>query len=331
MQLGSIVYSSPNASAFVPGSSAAVNGLSINGTGQVVLGNDVGVPAPAVLLSNRQVPLGGFNILWSGQTTLPAFTFKQSTSPNLVPVITFQNNVGTEISRLTIPDNQTMCLGAGAGGNLTGNNIGIFIGNTAGGGITSGQSDIAIGPGAMQGNGGLTNFGIGIGQDCFDRNGAAISDHVINIGHNSISGGAGKTVGTNFINIGNRNSSGANADIIGAEVTVIGHRSNVGGSLTNTIVLANFNNGVSLLTLSNVIVIGTSIQNILIGQTVAAWADNGNRLQVSGKMNTGGAAPLTLGAGAMDFGKIVTAASVLNATKYWEISVDGVLVKVCIN
>jgi hypothetical protein len=78
-------------------------------------------------------------------------------------------------------------------------------------------------------------------------------------------------------------------------------------------------------------IIGDNTKNILLGQTIGAWADNGNRLQITGKLNTGGAAPLTLGAGNMDFGKVVTAASALNATKYLEMSVDGVLVKVCIN
>lgn len=84
------------------------------------------------------------------------------------------------------------------------------------------------------------------------------------------------------------------------------------------------------VSVSNIIGLGRADQNIIIGVTAPA-ADNGNRVQISGKLNTGGAAPLTLGAGNMDFGKIVTAASVLNATKYWEVVVDGVLVKVCIN
>jgi hypothetical protein len=49
---------------------------------------------------------------------------------------------------------------------------------------------------------------------------------------------------------------------------------------------------VNLLTLSNVVVIAKSDQNVLIGQVVAAWTDNGNRLQVNGNgFFAGGLAP----------------------------------------
>lgn len=81
---------------------------------------------------------------------------------------------------------------------------------------------------------------------------------------------------------------------------------------------------------SNTIAFGRADQNVIIGSTVTAAAPT-NKLKVVGNFATQGAAPLTLGAGNMDFGKVVTAASALNATKYLEMSVDGVLVKVCIN
>jgi hypothetical protein len=44
---------------------SAVNGLSVNGAGQIVLGNDAG-GISATLLNNREIPTAGFNTLFSG-------------------------------------------------------------------------------------------------------------------------------------------------------------------------------------------------------------------------------------------------------------------------
>lgn len=82
--------------------------------------------------------------------------------------------------------------------------------------------------------------------------------------------------------------------------------------------------------IANIVNLGRADQNTIVGATVTP-ADNGARLQIQGDMTTSGAAPLTLGASKMRFGKIVAAASVLNAAQYWEVVVDGVLIKVCIN
>jgi hypothetical protein len=278
---------------------AANDGLSTDAATSKIaqLGQTVGRALdPAKLLEVREIPLNGFSILLNGVTAAnAALIIKQLVSLTNSPQLIFQNAAGTEISRICFPDNQGILIGAlaGAANNASGKTV-VLIGNSAGHDLTTSNIIIAIGSGALQGSGAINpNSIIGIGQDCIDRSGGAIADHIINLGHNSLSSGNPVfTLGTNIINIGNRNGSGANAGSIGAEVTVIGHRSNVGGGLTNTIVIANFNNGVNLLTLSNVVVIAKSDQNVLIGQVVAAWTDNGNRLQVNGNgFFAGGLAP----------------------------------------
>lgn len=338
---GNISYAGNNAAPGIGGGpiTNAANGLTLSTTlpATVVLGQDVGQAGnPGILLSNREIPSGGFNLLISGQTGLPAITFKQNTSPNLIPQLLFTNNVGTETGRLGFPDVRNIFVGPNAGfaASAGGTNGKILIGNSAGHDLTTNDTIIAIGSGALQGTGASPVFSdvIAIGNDVFDRNGATITGNNMIIGNNSCSGGAALAFGGQNLFLGNHNSQAGlgGASIIGSTNIVVGMNNQV-GNISNTIILATFNNGVSLMSLSNVVILGTNTQNVLIGQTVAAWADNGNKLQISGKLNTAGVAPLTLGAGAMDFGKIVTAASALNATKYWEVLVDGVLVKVCIN
>lgn len=55
----------PSGSPFTAGS--AINGLSVNAAGKIVLGNDTG-GTTAKLLSAREVPMNGFNLMLSGAT-----------------------------------------------------------------------------------------------------------------------------------------------------------------------------------------------------------------------------------------------------------------------
>lgn len=260
----------------------ANNGLSIStvSPGVVVLGQNVGQAGnPAILLSTREIPLGGFSLAFKQPGTLP--------TANLIPVFLFTDNAGTEMSRITIPGNQSFLAGKNAGAQLTGDTTNIGIGNSVFQGITTGASNIGIGSGAMQGNTGINpNFCIGIGQDVLDKSGAAIGDRNIVIGHNSISSNAASPFGTYNIIIGMQISGGsATAGPVLDNNIIIGSRSNIGGSITNSIVLAAFNNAGSLYTLSNTICLGTSTQNLLIGQAVTFWTDNGSRVQISGSIS----------------------------------------------
>jgi hypothetical protein len=278
---------------------AANDGLSTDAATSKIaqLGQTVGRAGdPAKLLEVREIPLNSFSVLIDGITAAnAALILKQLASATNAPQLLFWDASNNEISRICFPDNQGILIGANAGfsNNATGRTQ-ILIGNTAGGNLSTANIIILIGSGALQGTAGNSNPNsvIGIGQDCFDRPLATLADHLINLGHNSISGGSGKNVGTNFINIGNRNSAGANSDTIGAEVTIIGHRVNVGGGLTNTNVIGNLNNGVNLITLSNIFLFGLPTQNFLFGFAALGLADNGNRMQVNGNIfAAGGLAP----------------------------------------
>lgn len=328
MQLGSVVYNFNNAAALGP--NALNNGLSVTG-GIGMLGGPLGAATAANLLNNREIPFNTFSLELSGiaNPSGNSLIIKNFDAVSISPQITFQGSGGAAIGLIRFdPTAQgTMFIGVGAGVGVTGvRNIG--LGRSTLAGTTTGTRNIAIGDGALQFASGTQNNCIGIGADVMDTNGAALGDFNICIGQNSLDNGL--AVGTANIVIGSsvNNSIGG---VIGNNNISIGNSIGLTGGLSNTMIFSCGGTGASSLGLSNVIVLGNNTQNILIGQVNGAFADNGNRLQISGKLNTGGAAPLTLGAGAADFGKVVTAASVLNATKYWEVSIDGVLLKVCIN
>lgn len=60
---GSLGYAQRNKAATGPTFAGAENGLSVNGEDKVVLGNDDDdVTEPAVLLSDREIPMAGFQI-----------------------------------------------------------------------------------------------------------------------------------------------------------------------------------------------------------------------------------------------------------------------------
>ena len=192
-----------------------------------------------------------------------------------------------------------------------GSSFNVFIGSAAGG--VSGPAQVS------------TNNTF-VGAIIFELSPTYGTGNIV-MGYNAYSA-AGSAIGNNNIMIGQSQS------VTGAAITnnntFIGPSINASTApVSHSIVIVNNAAGYNIR-IPNVVVLGDSTQNTIIGSATNP-TDNGNRLQVRGKITTGGAAPLTLGAGAMDFGKVVTAASVLNATQYLEISVDGALVKVCIN
>lgn len=279
---------------------AANDGLSTDAaTAKIAqLGQTVGRAGnPAKLLETREIPLNGFSVLLSGITAAnAALLLRQLASGVNDPQIIFQNAAAAEIGRITFIDGLSFFIGPNAGANAVagGTNGKILIGNSAGHDLVNADTIIAIGSGAFQGTGALVqpNDIIAIGNDVLDRNGGAIGDHNVVIGNNSFSGGAAPAMGTNNLLIGSRNSSGAaNSSTIGNNNILLGMQTDI-GNISNSIVIGTFINGINLMSLSNVVVLGKSDQNTLIGQVVAAWSDNGNRLQVNGNgFFAGGLAP----------------------------------------
>jgi hypothetical protein len=283
---GGISYNTP---ANTAGANLANNGLSVSG-GKVQLGGLSGSAAAATLLNNREIPLNGFSLLFSGiGTANAALILRQSVSLTLTPQIRFQDAGGTEIGYIALPDNLMIAIGSNAGAGYTtkGANGSVLIGIQAGHDITTPNAVIAIGSGAVQGTGAVAlSFVIGIGNDVLDRNGASIGQRVIVIGDNSAAGGAGKTIGNNVTIVGSSSCGpGTNSDSIGNFVSIFGSTTNVGGSLTNSTIIGCLQNGSTFFTLSNCILLGNSTQNTLIGQANGAWSDNGSRLQITGSIS----------------------------------------------
>lgn len=200
-------------------------------------------------------------------------------------------------------------IGHGAGFQITTGGNNVWVGTSTNAPYTSSTNNVNIGAaaGLSTGSGAFTcNGTIIIGALAHQTN-SSYGDNNVIVGYNI--NNSGKPITTGNVLLGANITTTAGALPI-SNLTVIGQ-----GIACN---------------IPNVAVLGRADQNIILGTTVSP-ADNGNRLQVLGRMTTGGAAPLTAGAGAMDFGKVVAAASVLNAAQYLEMVVDGVLVKVCIN
>jgi hypothetical protein len=388
MQLGSIVYSSLGQSGGINVPPFANNGLSIT-AGVVQLGGLLGSAAPAVLLNNREIPMAGFALRFSGiaagninpgivlQASATKFATPFPAAPT--PFIFVLDSAGAELGKIDFlglnlnigkstgwsatsatGTERNTSIGQGANfGSTTGTRITVVGANALNQNSTgsfhtavgtealfnqlSGDSNTAIGYQSMfQTQTGQRNTSVGVfsGAGAYLNStdsvyvgyfagarttiAAAALNQVVIIGAQSF--GLNAPGGSNMVAIGFNiypaaELGGTNCIFIGANIT------NGGAvAITNSTAIGQ---GLDIR-ISNIVGLGRTDQNVIIGLAAAA-VDSGNRLQVNGKLNTGGAAPLTLGAGAMDFGKVVTAASALNATKYLEMSVDGVLVKVCIN
>ena len=267
--------------------------------------------------------------LTSSQLVLTSPT--ASYPPGGTPFIVLNNNDGTQLATLLAYNNggagESYILSSNGGRNLTGrNNIvmgggamfnattaqdSIVIGAGAGVDIITGQKNVVIGGDSLNSGtvGNVGSFNTVIGSNNFDNPASSMlsANTILGAFNEGSTGG----LGNNNIMIGCSNFMGS-----------------VGNTITNsTLIGQNIVNA----TLSNVILLGSD-QNVLIKVgTAGTMVDSGNALQVGGKLNTAGAAPLTAGFGAWDFGKVKVATSTLSTTHYLEVSVDGVLYKVCIN
>jgi hypothetical protein len=260
--------------------------------------------------------------------------------------------------------NRNTAVGFAALGGATTSSFNVAVGQEALSSLTTAAGgNVAVGQNALL-NITTGSFNIGIGIDAGDVLGTASSNNTmiggttggatgaaLNVNNNTFVGcfifetspsyGNGNTIiGTNNF-VASGQTIGSTNIVMGlANVSTLGAIGNnniiIGNGVSfSTIVVTNsivLNTGVAAfnLAISNVVCIGSNTQNTLIGPATGP-ADNGSRLQINGTVRTGGAAPLTLGSGSWDMGNVVAAASVLNAAKYLEVSVGGVLVKVCIN
>jgi hypothetical protein len=282
MQLSNIVYSGVATSL---GAGAANNGLSVNG-GIVQLGGPLGAASAAQLLNNREIPLNGFGISMTGLGLAVGahliFQYAATAINSTEPQITMLNHLGVQIGALRIGEsNDSVYLGNNAGSGNTGI-INVFVGGGAGAGQLTATRCIFIGGGAGQGNVDGMNNCIAIGNDAMDRSGSAVGLANIIIGQNAVTGNF--TLGNTNIIIGSSACQNPNTANIGNFNLVIGNGVNL-GAVSNTAIIGVVNTGASLLGLSNVFVIGDNTKNILLGQTIGAWADSGDRLQVTGNIN----------------------------------------------
>jgi hypothetical protein len=135
MQLGSVVYSSNPPMGSSGPFSGAINGVSQNPAGKVVLGNDAGGTL-ATLVSNREIPMAGFSILFSGSgnTAAGVVTIKEDALiAGNTPDLLVKHSDNTEAGRIRFL------------GNVGGDAGSIFMGRLAGDGDTIAGSSMYFG------------------------------------------------------------------------------------------------------------------------------------------------------------------------------------------
>lgn len=161
------------------------------------------------------------------------------------------------------------------------------------------------------------------------------SDAII-IGNTAV-GNVSATHGTGNIVLGNSacaNSTLGNYNIImgyfahsssttlGDNNISLGNNSSFGASVANTTLI-----GYAMSTsASNICAIGRADQNVIIGQTTGI-TDGGAKLQIAGDVST---ADPGAGIGKWKLGTVVTASSTLDTTRYVQISIGGVVVKLAV-
>lgn len=252
---------------------------------------------------------------------------------------------------------KNVVIGSIAGGTFVDVDRSVFIGQAAGFGIQHGTGNVVIGQDTLDNLATTANGMVVIGAHIMPNNDGSLLDGSVLIGPDMfglvasgfdviIGGDIFTTVGASVVSnqnvimgvkscevtlsVGTNNAFvGYGIDIastaVGGGNVVLGANASVGNNNNVTII----GQGISS-PISNIAILGRLDQNVIVGITSGA-TDNGAKLQIHGDIITDGSAPLTAGAGKMKFGKVVTAASALNATKYLEVTVDGVLVKICIN
>jgi hypothetical protein len=155
---GSVAYTNPNV---IPGTTTPFaggrNGVSIDGAGFAVLGNDVGATS-ATLISNREIPMAGFGILFSGigNTATGILTTRDDAARALLtPQWQFLDSSSREIGKISFYSALptlfgTIAIGRAAGAaNNTATSNSTYIGFDAGN-VHVGNNTVAIGGKAME-------------------------------------------------------------------------------------------------------------------------------------------------------------------------------------
>jgi hypothetical protein len=123
--LGNIVYDTPS-SLGTGGAAIANNGLSVFGGTTIQLYGPAGAAAPAQLLNNRELPMNGFSLLYSGMNNAANWIWQDDTNaPQNYIKILGKNLAGNENFRFAystdVPgDNGGIFIGLGTGAALTG-------------------------------------------------------------------------------------------------------------------------------------------------------------------------------------------------------------------
>jgi trimeric autotransporter adhesin len=287
---------------------SADNGLSVDPVSfKIVLGQDVGaVGNPAILLSNREIPVNLFSISLNAHgAQLGNILQVKNGAGNIRARVTsladFSNTDGQVLSEkfgagAIVSSNGCVAVGSGATCTQTAS---IALGSAA---STTGQSAIAIGAAASV----TANNGIAIGQAAISTGGIAIGNActaatgVVNIGGAVTAGTGGTAVGAAAVVTGSGGVAIGSASTAGAACVAIG-----GGQAT-------FNPCISILgncSAANQFVCGVSfgaITEIYFGSGVVSVAPNdatyhatggsGNNLVganiiIAGGKSTGNATP----------------------------------------
>lgn len=265
--LGNVQYTEPPGTSGGGTLTAANNGDSLNGT-IVVFGNDVGANL-AQLLSNRELPMNGFSILFShigqgGGAAGANLIFQADAAKNVDnPFFLFNDSTGAAVGAINFfgAPNASVIVGKGTGTSLTiaaiantliGSNTGallttpirlVSVGfnnfNTA---VTPGQGNIAIGVFVFQqALTGTDNIGVGrqtLGQMTTGSNSIAIGFNALT---NNSTGSDNVAIGQNALgdtiaatnNASQRVAIGSGAgqqQNIGAGSVLIGYRVCFGGA-----------------------------------------------------------------------------------------------------
>jgi trimeric autotransporter adhesin len=287
----------------------ANNGLSISTVTptSIVLGQNVGqAGSPGQLLSNREIPLNTFSLLFSGigiNATANIIYKEDITKALSTPYLLFENSAGAELGRINFTDNNDTFIGGSAGSIISGGVANTGIGWQSLQNISNGQRNTAVGFQSMvatttsgfntaigmlsfagQTSGGGGNTGIGYGS------GAGIQTGTLNtcLG---ISAGAGLTglssdntvVGANAMNL-----VGA-AGTVFSQMVVVGSESykNSASIGLNLVAIGyNINSGTQQHG-NNVIIIGANSQTSIGVPVNSTILGQGMDMQVSNTVAIG--------------------------------------------
>jgi hypothetical protein len=282
---GSITYNGPNPPNGLS-ASGANDGLSVSGAGVVQLGGPLASPSAAKLLDNRSIPFDVFSLLLDniGKAVAAHLKFKKDAGADALiePIIEIFSSAGAVLSKLRVTDNNSVYLTRVQSAATGRNNL--CLCNDAGASLTTGQDNVLLGAGAGFF---LTNQNtwVAIGEDNCDMfPGSTCGSFGIIIGGNNFNAGFVTSIGNNFICLGQNNNNSTGGSIGDFVILIGGVLMGLAGGMHDTIIIGNQASTGPNITISNVVILGTGFQNILLGQSPvgAVYNDTGERVQIKG-------------------------------------------------